>query len=126
MQPLDNQTNVFGDPLQSCSLDPLTGFFRTGCCDADSDDIGKHFVCARMDDAFLQYSRIQGNDLIAPRPEFGFVGLRAGDQWCVCANRWLEAFSAGCAPAVILTSTNKNVLQLIDLATLKAHALDID
>ena len=79
-----------------------------------------------MDDAFLQYSRSQGNDLVTPRPEFGFAGLRSGDQWCVCANRWLEAFNAGCAPAVMLTSTNKNVLQLIDLATLKAHAFDIN
>ena len=79
-----------------------------------------------MDDAFLQYSRSQGNDLITPRPEFGFAGLRAGDQWCVCASRWLEAFNAGCAPAVMLTSTNKNVLQLIDLATLKVHAFDIN
>ena len=107
-------------------MDPLTGFFRTGCCDADSLDIGKHFVCARMDDAFLQYSRSQGNDLITPRSEFGFAGLMAGDQWCVCANRWLEAFNAGCAPAVMLASTNKNVLQFIDLAILKAHAFDIN
>ena len=107
-------------------MDPLTGFFRTGCCDADSEDIGKHFVCALMDNAFLQYSLSQGNDLITPRPEFGFAGLKVGDQCCVCANRWLEALNAGSAPAVLLTSTNAKVLQLIDLATLKAHAVDIN
>ncbi len=107
-------------------MDPLTGFFRTGCCDADSEDIGKHFVCARVDDVFLQYSLSQGNDLITPRLEFGFAGLSAGDQWCVCANRWLQALDAGCAPAVMLTSTNASVLQLIYLATLKAHAVDLN
>ena len=126
MKPLEHQTNVFGDPLQSCSMDPLTGFFRTGCCDADSEDIGKHFVCARVDDAFLQYSLSHGNDLITARPEFGFGGLKSGDQWCVCANRWLEAFNAGCAPSVVLTSTNAKVLDLIDLAILKANAVDIN
>ena len=126
VQPLENQTNVFGDPLQSCSMDPITGFFRTGCCDADSEDIGKHFVCARVNDEFLQYSLSQGNDLITARPEFGFVGLKSGDQWCVCANRWLEAFNAGYAPPVVLTSTNAKVLELIDLATLKVHAVDIN
>ena len=126
IQPSAQQINVFGDPLQSCSVDPLTGFFRTGCCDADSEDIGKHFVCARVDDVFLEYSLSHGNDLITPRPEFGFVGLSAGDQWCVCANRWLQALNAGCAPAVMLTSTNARVLQLIDLATLKAYAVDLN
>ena len=126
MQPLENQTNVFGDPLESCSMDPLTGFFRTGCCDADSEDIGKHFVCAHVDDAFLQYSLSRGNDLITARPEFGFAGLKSGDQWCVCANRWLEAFNSGCAPPVVLTSTNAKVLELIDLATLKSHAVDLN
>ena len=132
MQPLENQTNVFGDPLQSCSMDPITGFFRTGCCDADSEDLHLNrcrysdFVCARVSDDFLQYSISQGNDLITARPEFGFVGLKSGDQWCVCANRWLEAFNAGCAPPVVLTSTNAKVLELIDLATLKVHAVDIN
>ena len=80
MHPLAQQTNVFGDPLQSCSMDPLTGFFRTGCCDADSEDIGKHFVCARVNDVFLQYSLSQGNDLITPRAEFNFTGLKAGSM----------------------------------------------
>ena len=126
MQPSAQQTNVFGDPLQSCSMDPLTGFFRTGCCDADSEDIGKHFVCARVNDVFLQYSLSQGNDLITPRAEFNFSGLKAGDQWCVCANRWLEAFNAGCAPAVLLTSTNAKVLEIVDLEKLKAHAVDLN
>ena len=126
MHPLAQQTNVFGDPLQSCSMDPLTGFFRTGCCDADSEDIGKHFVCARVNDVFLQYSLSQGNDLITPRAEFNFTGLKAGDQWCVCANRWLEAFNAGCAPAVVLASTNAKVLEIVDLHQLKAHAVDLN
>ena len=100
MQPLDSQTNVFGDPLQSCSMGPLTGLFRTGCCDADSEDIGKHSVCARVDDGFLRYSLSQVNDLVTARPEFGFTGLKPSDQWCVCANRWLEAFNAGCGPSL--------------------------
>ena len=126
MKPLENQTNVFGDPLQSCSLDPLTGFFRTGCCDADSEDMGKHFVCARVNDDFIQYQVSRGNDLITPRPEFSFAGLKAGDQWCVGANRWVEAFNAGGGPSVVLTSTNAKVLELIDLATLKSHAVDIN
>ena len=126
MKPLDNQINVFGDALQSCSVDPLTGFFRTGCCDADSEDIGKHFVCARVDDDFLQYSLSQGNDLITARPEFSFAGLKSGDQWCVCANRWLEAFNVGCAPPVVLTSTNSKVLGLVDLETLKSYAVDVN
>ena len=126
MEPVKNQTNVFGDPLQPCSFDPLTGFFRTGCCDADSEDMGKHFVCARVSDDFLQYQVSRGNDLITPRPEFSFAGLKDGDQWCVCANRWLESFRAGCAPSVVLTSTNAKVLGLIDLETLKSHAVDMN
>ena len=92
----------------------------------DTEDIGKHFVRARVDDDFLKYSLSQGNDLITARPEFGFVGLKSGDQWCVCANRWLKAFNAGCAPPVVLTSTNAKVLELIDLAKLKVHAVDIN
>ena len=107
-------------------MDPLTGFFRTGCCDADSEDIGKHFVCARVNDVFLQYSLSQGKDLITPRAEFNFAGLKAGDQWCVCANRLFEAFNAGCAPAVVLTSTNAKVLEIVDLEKLKAHAVDLN
>ena len=126
MQSLEHQTNVFGDPLQSCSTNPITGFFRTGCCDADSEDIGRHFVCARVDDDFLKYPLSQGNDRITARPVFGFAGLKFGDQWCVCANRWLEAFNAGCAPSIVLTSTNAKVLELIDLATLKVLAVDIN
>ncbi len=126
MKLLENQTNVFGDPLQSCSTDPITGFFRTGCCDADSEDIGKHFVSVRVDDDFLQYSLSQGNNLITARPEFGFTGLKSGNQWCVCANRWLEALDAECASPVVLTSTNAKVLELIDLATLKSRAVDIN
>ena len=122
MKPLDNQTNVFGDALQSCSVDPLTGFFRTGCCDADSEDIGKHFVCARVDDDFLQYSLSRGNDLMTPRPEYGFKGLKPGDRWCLCVSRWAEAEQAGAAPPVHLASTHQRALERVSLDLLQKYA----
>ena len=120
------QLNVLGGPLTTCSQDPMTGFFRTGCCEADDRDYGKHFVCARMTHRFLEFSKFKGNDLTTPRPEFNFTGLREGDQWCLCADRWLEAFDAGLAPEVVLEATNQKVLTTIDLSSLKKHAVDIN
>lgn len=111
--------NVFGQPLVPCSFEPLTGFFRDGCCKTSAEDVGTHVVCAVMTEEFLAFSKGAGNDLSAPRPELGFPGLKAGDQWCLCALRWVEAFSAGLAPAVILESTNYNVLDYIPLEILQ-------
>ena len=116
--------NVFGEPLVPCSFSPLTGFFRDGCCKTDEHDDGTHVVCAVMTKEFLEFSRMLGNDLITPRPEWHFPGLRAGDQWCLCANRWKQAFDAGVAPAVVLESTNIKMLEIIDLATLKRFNTD--
>jgi uncharacterized protein len=117
------EKNVLGTALQVCSLDPLTGFTRTGCCETGMDDSGSHTVCAQMTDEFLAYSVSQGNDLITPRPEYGFVGLSAGDRWCVCAARWLEASEAGFAPPVILEACHARCLEIVSLADLKYHAL---
>lgn len=115
--------NVLGTPLQACSFDPLTGFLRDGCCTADAQDRGTHLVCARVTREFLDYSLAQGNDLITPRPQWRFAGLKPGDRWCLCATRWLEAAAAGVAPPVVLEATNRLVLGLIPLALLQAHAL---
>jgi uncharacterized protein len=117
--------NVLGEPLQPCSVDPMTGFYRTGRCSTGPDDIGRHCVCAEMTDDFLAFSKSRGNDLSTPRPEFNFPGLKAGDRWCLVAARWKEAHEAGVAPRVALLSTHQSALAVIDLATLKAHALDL-
>lgn len=117
--------NVLGTPLQACSFDPLTGFLRDGCCTADAQDRGTHLVCARVTREFLDYSLAQGNDLITPRPQWRFAGLKPGDRWCLCATRWLEAAEAGVAPPVVLEATNRLVLELIPLALLQAHALPV-
>lgn len=110
--------NVFGEPLVACSFNPLTGYFRDGCCKTDESDTGTHVVCAVMTDAFLAFSAGRGNDLSTPRPEWRFPGLQAGDQWCLCANRWREAHAAGVAPAVVMESTNRTVLDLVPLTVL--------
>ena len=112
------QKNVLGGPLQACSFDPLTGFFRTGCCETGPDDLGSHTVCARVTDEFLQYSVSQGNDLVTPRPEWRFRGLTEGDRWCVCASRWLEAYRAGVAPPVVLEATHESALKIVPLQVL--------
>lgn len=117
--------NVLGGELSPCSHDPLTGFFRDGCCHTDATDIGRHVVCARVTDDFLRYSVAQGNDLVTPRPEYGFPGLKDGDQWCLCATRWLEAQEAGVAPPVVLAATHLSALELIPLDLLKAAAADV-
>ena len=103
----DGALNVKGGALAPCSEDPLTGFFRNGCCDTGPDDMGMHTVCAVMTDAFLVYSKLAGNDLSTPRPESGFAGLRAGDRWCLCVGRWREALAAGVAPPVVLEATHE-------------------
>lgn len=114
--------NVLGAPLVPCSYDPLTGFYRDGCCNTDLQDRGSHVICARVTQAFLDYSLRQGNDLITPRPEYRFRGLKAGDRWCVCAMRWKEALLAGVAPPVILESSHAKALEFIRLEELQAHA----
>ncbi len=116
--------NVLGTDLQECSRDPLTGFFRDGCCHTGAEDIGLHLVCAEMNEHFLTFSQRAGNDLSTPRPEFGFPGLKPGDRWCLCALRWREAFEAGVAPPVVLESTHISTLEFIDLEDLQRHAVD--
>jgi len=113
--------NVLGTDLQACSIDPLTGYFRDGCCHTGPSDHGRHVVCAVMTDSFLSYTRSRGNDLSTPRPEFQFPGLQPGDRWCLCALRWREAVEAGVAPLVFLEATHEAVLQYVDMATLKKY-----
>lgn len=119
------QKNVLGEPLQACCYDPVTGAFRDGFCHAHKDDTGKHLVCARVTDEFLQFSLEQGNDLITPYPAMNFPGLKEGDRWCLCAMRWKQAFDAGVAPPVYLHSTNELTLDVISFQALKSKALDI-
>jgi uncharacterized protein (DUF2237 family) len=114
--------NVLGEPLQACSYDPLTGFFRDGCCNTDDNDHGTHVVCTRVTHAFLVFSADRGNDLMTPRPEWRFPGLKAGDRWCLCATRWREALEAGLAPPVVLAATHSKVLEYVSLEDLKRHA----
>lgn len=116
--------NVLGDPLIPCSTDPMTGFYRDGCCRSGPDDQGVHSVCCVMTDAFLQFSREAGNDLSTPRPEWGFPGLKAGDRWCLCAARWRQADEAGMAPQVVLAATHVRTLEICDLDRLKALAVE--
>ncbi|TFW70956.1 DUF2237 domain-containing protein [Methylotenera oryzisoli] len=117
------QKNVLGTALQTCSLDPVTGFTRSGCCETGTEDHGSHTVCAQMTEEFLAFSISRGNDLSTARPEYGFEGLSAGDRWCLCASRWLEASEAGFAPPVILESCHEKCLEIVSLADLKYHAL---
>jgi uncharacterized protein (DUF2237 family) len=114
--------NVLGTELEPCSLDPLTGFFRDGCCNTDELDRGLHVVCARMTTEFLGFSGNRGNDLVTPRPEFNFPGLKPGDQWCLCALRWKEAFDAGVAPHVVLHATHERALDVVSLEQLRSRA----
>ena len=115
--------NVLGGPLVPCSLDPVTGFFRDGCCNTSAEDYGSHTVCAQMTEQFLAFSKSRGNYLSTPNPEFLFPGLSPGDRWCLCAARWREAAEAGVAPPVILESTHARALEVIALADLEYHAL---
>jgi len=120
---MSNARNVLGTPLETCCLSPRTGFYRNGNCETGPQDTGTHVVCAQVTAEFLQFSRLQGNDLITPRPEYDFPGLKPGDCWCLCATRWQEAFEAGAAPPVNLAATNEYALEWIRLDDLKAHAL---
>jgi uncharacterized protein (DUF2237 family) len=119
----DEEQNVLGTELAPCSEDPLTGYLRDGCCHHLSEDAGRHELCAVMTDEFLQYSKSRGNDLITPRPELDFPGLEAGDRWCLCIDRWLEAESADVAPPVVLEATAEEVLDRVALSELEAHAV---
>jgi hypothetical protein len=118
------RVNVLGGALEECSRDPMTGFYRTGCCDTGPEDRGAHTVCAVMTEDFLAFTASRGNDLATPRPEFGFPGLKPGDRWCLCAGRWLEAYEAGCAPQVQLSATHVRTLDLVALGALLSCAVD--
>lgn len=118
--------NVFDEPLIACGTDPLTGYFRDGCCNTSAGDAGSHTVCAKVTSEFLAFSQSRGNDLSTPRPEFGFAGLKAGDSWCLCAARWLEAHNHNAAPNVYLTKTHKSALRTVPLATLRPYAVDVN
>ena len=120
---MERSKNVLGTPLKSCSLDPITGWYRDGCCNTDENDRGSHTVCARLTGPFLEYLRDQGNDLITPVPQFRFPGLRAGDQWCVCAASWRQAAEAGVGCPVDLEATHQAALRLVSLELLMAHAV---
>lgn len=117
--------NVLGDPLEPCGSDPVTGFYRDGACNCGSEDVGLHAVCAVMTADFLEHQRLVGNDLVTPRPEWGFPGLQPGDRWCVVAARWAQAYDAGVAAPVVLASTNEKALEVVPLAWLREHAVDV-
>lgn len=119
------QRNVLGGPLGVCSENPVTGFYRTGCCDTGPQDVGRHTVCIVATEAFLAFSKSRGNDLSTPVPEWDFPGVKPGQRWCLCAARWVEAYQAGMAPRVVLNATNEATLDLIPLEVLKRHAVDL-
>ena len=121
----EDQRNVLGEPIAACSFAPKTGFYRTGCCDTGPEDLGLHTVCVEVTEEFLAFSKVRGNDLSTPRPEFGFPGLVPGDRWCLCAARWREAHEAGMAPRVVLRATHATTLSVVALADLKALAIDL-
>ena len=116
--------NVLGGVLQPCSVDPLTGFFRNGCCETGPQDFGMHTVCAVMTAEFLAFSKSMGNDLSTPMPEYGFAGLKPGDRWCLCAPRWKEALDAGAAPRLVLEATHEETLAIVPLGVLKDNAVE--
>ncbi|MDH3592636.1 MAG: DUF2237 domain-containing protein [Planctomycetota bacterium] len=120
----DPSINVLGGPLAVCGRDPQTGWFRNGCCDTGPDDVGSHTVCVRLTADFLVFSRMAGNDLSTPQPQFGFPGLKAGDRWCLCAARWLEAYEAGMAPDVILEATHVKATEVVPKSLLESRAVD--
>lgn len=120
----ESARNVLGEELVPCSYDPLTGYFRDGCCHTDMHDLGSHVICAKVTDEFLEFSRSRGNDLSTPRPEYRFAGLKDGDRWCLCALRWKEALAAGVAPEVVLASTHIRALDFVTIEQLSAYAVD--
>ena len=119
---MESETNVLGGELESCSMDPTTGFMRDGYCYPLQRDPGRHEICAVMTEEFLQYRKAQGNDLVTPRPELNFPGLAPGDHWCVCVPRWIEAHDAGHAPPVVLAATSEDVLDDVSMETLREYA----
>ena len=119
------QLNLFSEIIEECSCEPLTGFFRTGCCDTSDQDLGRHTVCALMTEDFLKFSIAKGNDLSTPVPQYNFPGLKEGDRWCLCANRWLEAYKSDSAPAIIAKATNLKALDIIPMEIIKEFAIDI-
>lgn len=123
---LDESLNVFDEPLDSCNEDPATGFFRDGCCNTNSQDVGSHTICIEASQKFLEYSRFKGNDLSTPMPEFGFPGLSPGDRWCLCAARWLEAYQQEMAPRVFLKRTHKKALDIVPMELLRQFAADLN
>ena len=118
----DEDVNVVGGELLPCSNEPLTGFFRDGCCSTGPEDLGSHTVCAVMTEEFLAFSKAAGNDLSTPMPQYGFDGLKPGDRWCLCAARWLEAYEAGQAPEVVLGATHARALEIVPIEALTSHA----
>ena len=123
---MDASVNVFGDAIQTCSDNPVTGFFRDCCCNTSDQDAGSHTVCVEVTRDFLEFSRFRGNDLSTPHPEFQFPGLKPGDRWCLCAARWLEAHRHGMAPRVFLKGTHERALEVVSLELLKEFALDLN
>jgi len=121
----EEQLNIFNEPLEACSFDPVTGFFRSGCCETSEQDTGSHTVCAIMTEEFLKFSKSKGNDLSTPVPAFDFPGLNSGDRWCLCAARWLEAYEAGSAPSIIARATHRRALEIIPMEAMKEFSLDI-
>jgi uncharacterized protein len=117
--------NVLGSPIETCSMTPMTGFFRNGCCDTGPQDVGSHTVCVVLTAEFLSFSKARGNDLSTPMPEYGFSGLKSGDRWCLCAPRWQEALEAGQAPRVVLRATHEGALAYCSLTDLKKYAVDL-
>ncbi len=117
--------NIWGDPIETCGRDPLTGFYRDGCCSTGPDDLGSHTVCAVVSAEFLEHQRRIGNDLVTPRPEYRFPGLQPGDRWCVCASRWLQSYEDGVRTPVVLAATNVAALRIVPLEALMACAVDV-
>jgi uncharacterized protein (DUF2237 family) len=122
---MTNDRNVLGGDLEPCGGEPVTGFYRDGCCTTGPDDLGNHTVCAVVSKDFLEHQRQAGNDLVTPRPEYQFPGLQPGDRWCVVAARWQEAYEAGVAPPVVLASTHARALEVVELDALRQHAADV-
>ena len=121
----EDQLNIFNEPLEACSFDPVTGFFRSGCCETSEQDTGSHSVFSIMTEEFLKFSKSKGNDLSTPVPAFDFPGLNSGDRWCLCAARWLEAYEAGSAPSIIARATHRRALEIIPMEVMKEFSLDI-
>ena len=122
---MPSQLNVYGEPIAECCTRPMTGFYRNGSCDTGPEDLGVHSVCVKVTAEFLEYSRSRGNDLSTPMPAYGFPGLKPGDCWCLCAERWKEALADGMAPPVKLAGTHAKTLEIVPLEALKAYALDL-